>query len=73
MKNLYKKKAEELIFKFKNKVESEVKGFGSLKLGKECALIAVEEIISLGCVPKNKQSILIYDFYCKVKIEIINY
>lgn len=67
-----KEKAEELIEKYVD-IQSELEETTSFYWGyaKKCALIAVEEILDLGYT--SKSDFRVYEFYSKVKLEIINY
>lgn len=62
-----KEKAEELILKFMRLQEPNYNWFHS-KLAKQCALIAVDEIL-LACALEIKGK---FEYYLEVKQEIIN-
>lgn len=73
-----KEKADELIKKFKEYADEdymdtkhpfELNETRNLN-AKKCAIIAVNEILDLGYVPKEKSSFQVYEFYSNVKIEL---
>jgi hypothetical protein len=37
---------------------------------KECALLSIENILNLGIVENERSTILVYEFYTKVKEEL---
>ena len=62
-------KAKELIKKFEVKMfQPEVGWFIDDKETKKHALFCIDEILDLGY--SSKSDFKVYDFYCKVKIEI---
>lgn len=61
-----KEKAEELCYK----ITLELPAKNGYLYAKECALIAVNEILDLGYVPNEKSSFNVYKFYQEVKQEI---
>jgi nitrogenase molybdenum-iron protein alpha/beta subunit len=65
-----KEKAEELILKFMRLQEPNYNWFHS-KLAKQCALIAVDEIVhSLSVIPYGMQYFSAIDYWIEVKQEI---
>ena len=74
-----KEKAAELIAKFKKCTSYKYQEYAGANYSvfehdtetiKECALIAVNEILDLGYSDKEKSSCNLYQFYSSVKIEI---
>jgi hypothetical protein len=69
-----KEKAKELFDKYYSNIPEEgLKGVYSVfcNHAKKFALILVDEILDLGCVANEPSSFRVYDFYSKVKIELI--
>lgn len=67
-----KKKAEELIMVFIGVDAKNTNEYGmEYQMAVQCALISVDEILDLGYVPNEKSSYNVYNFYSKVKIELL--
>jgi len=67
-------KAKELFDKYYSNIPEEgLQGKYSLFVNhaKKCALILVDEILGLGYVANEPSSFRVYDFYSKVKMELI--
>jgi hypothetical protein len=63
-------KAQELIDKYVALTDGWAAGKNGWEHKKQCALIAVNEILDLGYVPSEKSSFNVYNFYSNVKIEL---
>lgn len=64
-----KNKANELVLKYIELVRGSLIYETYLTKAKNCALIAVDEILDLGYT--NKSDFKVYDFYSKVKLELL--
>jgi hypothetical protein len=66
-----KDKAKELFDKYKSVwTYTSIASQLSKRAAIECALLAINEILSLGSVPGEKSSLNVYRFYSEVKIEL---